>query len=461
MEIVILAAGKGTRMYSDSPKVMHSIGGKAMLEHVIDTALTLNPQKIHIVVGFGSDSVRGALGGHARAALFNWVEQLEQLGTGHAVSQAIDDIETDAAANPVLVLFGDVPMITQETLKTVVSCCSDDCLSLLTFHAQNPGGLGRIIRKGDGGVTAIIEERDASEEQKKINEVNSGIMAIPANRLADWLDALENNNDQQEYYLTDIVALAVAEGKQVVATTLSNEMEVMGVNNKQQLALLERHFQMTKAEQLMSAGVTLRDPARLDIRGEVSCGKDVVIDSNVVLEGTVSIGANSNIGSNCVIKDANIGANVQVLPGTQIEGAEIGDDASVGPMARLRPGTVLGKATKIGNFVETKNAVIGNGSKASHLAYLGDVELGENCNIGAGTIVCNYDGVNKHKTTLGNNVFVGSNSVLVAPVILEDGAFVAAGSAINSTVPEGSLAVARGKQRNISGWNRPVKKTGE
>jgi len=461
MEIVILAAGKGTRMYSDSPKVMHSIGGKAMLEHVIDTALTLNPQKIHIVVGFGSDSVRGALGGHARAALFNWVEQLEQLGTGHAVSQAIDDIETDAAANPVLVLFGDVPMITQETLKTVVSCCSDDCLSLLTFHAQNPGGLGRIIRKGDGGVTAIIEERDASEEQKKINEVNSGIMAIPANRLADWLDALENNNDQQEYYLTDIVALAVAEGKQVVATTLSNEMEVMGVNNKQQLALLERHFQMTKAEQLMSAGVTLRDPARLDIRGEVSCGKDVVIDSNVVLEGTVSIGANSNIGSNCVIKDANIGANVQVLPGTQIEGAEIGDDASVGPMARLRPGTVLGKATKIGNFVETKNAVIGNGSKASHLAYLGDVELGENCNIGAGTIVCNYDGVNKHKTTLGNNVFVGSNSVLVAPVILEDGAFVAAGSAINSTVPEGSLAVARGKQRNISGWKRPVKKTGE
>lgn len=457
MEIVVLAAGKGTRMYSDSPKVMHSIGGKPMLEHVIDCALDLNPQKVHIVVGFGAESVRQALGSHAKAALFNWVEQLEQLGTGHAVSQAIDDIDTDAAANPVLVLFGDVPMITPETLKEVVSCCTDDSLSLLTFNANNPSGFGRILRQDDGDVMAIVEERDASEEQRKINEVNSGIMAIPASRLADWLDALENNNDQKEYYLTDIVAVAVAEGRKVVATTLADEMEVMGVNNKNQLALLERHYQMKKAEQLMSAGVTLRDPARLDIRGEVVCGKDVEIDSNVVLEGKVSIGDNSSIGVNCVIKDARIGANVKILPGTQIEGAEVGDNASVGPMARLRPGTVLGESTKIGNFVETKNAIVGNGSKASHLAYLGDVELGENCNIGAGTIVCNYDGVNKHKTTLGNNVFVGSNSVLVAPVVLEDNAFVAAGSAINSTVPADSLAVGRSKQRNIAGWKRPVK----
>lgn len=457
MEIVVLAAGKGTRMYSDKPKVMHQVGGKPMLAHVIDTALELNPGRIHIVVGFGGDSVRAAFSAHPAHGVLNWVEQREQLGTGHAVSQAIEDINTDAASNPVLVLFGDVPLITSESLEEVVSRCNDESLALLTVRARDPGGLGRIIRDQADRVTAIIEERDASEEQRKINEVNSGIMAIPASRLASWLNALENDNDQGEFYLTDIVALAVAEGRQVVATSLTDEMEVMGVNNKNQLAILERHFQMNNAEQLMSAGVTVRDPARLDIRGELGCGKDVEIDCNVVFEGTVSIGDGSKIGANCVIRDASIGAKVDILPGTQIEGAKIGDNASVGPMARLRPGTVLGESTKIGNFVETKNAIVGNGSKASHLAYLGDVELGENCNIGAGTIVCNYDGVNKHKTRLGNNVFVGSNSVLVAPVTLEDNAFVAAGSAINSTVPEDNLAVGRAKQRNIAGWKRPKK----
>ncbi len=457
MEIVVLAAGKGTRMYSDSPKVMHQIGGKPMLQHVIDTAVLLKPDRIHIVVGFGGETVRLALDDYPARHMLNWVEQQEQLGTGHAVAQAIGDINTAAAENPVLVLFGDVPLITTNSLQAVISNCTDNSISLLTVHASDAVGLGRIIRDQSGSVSAIIEERDASEEQRKINEVNSGIMALPASRLAGWLDALENNNDQKEYYLTDVVALAVSEGREVLATTLADEMEVMGVNNKNQLALLERHYQMTKAEQLMNAGVTLRDPARLDIRGEVTCGKDVEIDSNVILEGQVVIGDNSVIASNCVIKDARIGANVRILPGTHIDGAEIGDHASVGPMARLRPGTVLGQATKIGNFVETKNAVIGDGSKASHLAYLGDVELGENCNIGAGTIVCNYDGVNKHKTSLGNNVFVGSNSVLVAPVTLEDNAFVAAGSAINSTVPEDNLAVGRSKQRNIAGWKRPRK----
>jgi bifunctional UDP-N-acetylglucosamine pyrophosphorylase/glucosamine-1-phosphate N-acetyltransferase len=458
MEIVILAAGKGTRMHSDAPKVMHQVGGKPMLERVLDTACSLNPDKIHVVIGFGGEQVRSAFTDHAAGEKIHWVEQKEQLGTGHAVAQALPEIDTKAQSNPVLVLFGDVPLITAASMERVLNNCADDSMSLLTVHAADPAGLGRIIRTASNNVCAIVEERDANEEQRQINEVNSGIMAIPAVRLADWLDAVENNNDQNEYYLTDIVELAVTEKCQVIATVLDDEIEVMGVNNKNQLAIVERHFQMTRAEHLMADGVTVRDPARLDIRGEVTCGKDVEIDINVILEGTVSIGDNSLIGANCVIKDAIIGANVKILPGSNIENAKIGDGSSVGPMARLRPGTVLGEETKIGNFVETKNAVIGNGSKASHLAYLGDVELGENCNIGAGTIVCNYDGVNKHKTVLGNNVFVGSNSVLVAPVTLEDNAFVAAGSAVNSTVPQDNLAVARSKQRNISGWKRPVKK---
>ena len=457
MEIVILAAGKGTRMHSLQPKVMHSIGGKPMLEHVINTALTLSPDRIHIVVGFGADQIQAAFSNHPASKMFNWVTQAEQLGTGHAVMQVVPDIAAKSG-NPVLVLFGDVPLIKSSTLRTVLEACEDEALSLLSVTTDRPQGLGRIIRDGSDNVIAIVEDRDASAEQKEINEVNSGIMAIPGSQLSGWLNALENNNEQSEYYLTDVVSLAVGEQCVVRAATISDDMEVMGVNDKPQLALLERHYQMTKVEELMQAGVTVRDPSRLDIRGDLSCGKDVEVDCNVIFEGSVSLGDNVSIGANCVIKDATIANNVKVLPGTMIEGANIGDNASVGPMARIRPGTVLGSATKIGNFVETKNAKIGNGSKASHLAYLGDVEIGENCNIGAGTIVCNYDGVNKHLTTLGDNVFVGSNSVLVAPVTLEDNAFVAAGSAVNSKVPENSLAVARGKQRNIAGWKRPTKK---
>lgn len=453
----MLAAGKGTRMHSNAPKVMHKIGGKPMLEHVLDTAGELSPEKIHVVIGFGGETVQSAMASHPAAEKINWVVQSEQLGTGHAVAQALPGIDVNTRPNPVLVLFGDVPLISSSTLERVLTGSQDESLSLLTVHAEDPAGLGRILRNENGDVTAIVEERDATPEQKQINEINSGIMAIPASKLPQWLEALENNNDQKEFYLTDIVEMAVGEGHKVVATVLKDEMEVLGVNNKIQLALLERHMQKNRVEALLSEGVTARDPARLDIRGEVSCGKDVEIDCNVILEGCVSIGDNSSIGANCVIKDAKIGANVKILPGTNIEDSEIGNGSSVGPMARLRPGTVLGEETKIGNFVETKNARLGNGSKASHLAYLGDVQLGENCNIGAGTIVCNYDGANKHQTVLGNNVFVGSNSVLVAPVTLEDNAFVAAGSAINSTVPADHLAVARGRQRNISGWSRPSK----
>ena len=428
-----------------------------MLEHVINTALSLSPDRIHIVVGFGAAQIQAALSSHPASKMFNWVTQAEQLGTGHAVMQVVPDIATDSG-NHVLVLFGDVPLIKSSTLRTVLDACVNESLSLLSVTTDRPQGLGRIIRDDSGNVVAIVEDRDASVEQKEINEVNSGIMAIPGSKLAGWLDALENHNDQSEYYLTDIVSLAVSEQCVVRAATINDDMEVMGVNDKPQLALLERHYQMKKVEELMQAGVTVRDPARLDIRGDLGCGKDVEVDCNVIFEGSVSLGDNVSIGANCVIKDTAIANNVKVLPGTMIDGADIGDNASVGPMARIRPGTVLGKDTKIGNFVETKNAKIGNGSKASHLAYLGDVELGENCNIGAGTIVCNYDGVNKHKTVLGDNVFVGSNSVLVAPVTLEDNAFVAAGSAVNSKVPENSLAVARGKQRNIADWKRPVKK---
>ncbi len=457
MEAVILAAGKGTRMNSQLPKVVHTIGGKPMLSHVIGAANELDVDKIHIVAGFGAEAIKQKITNSTDLPAMEWALQSEQLGTGHAVQQALPHINVDDQSNSVLVLFGDVPLISKNTLEKVVAVCSQDTVGLLTFVTENPIGFGRIIRDSDNNVVAIIEERDATEEQKHINEVNSGIMVIPAARLKPWLDALHNNNDQQEYYLTDIISLAVNDNCKVAAITTSDEMEVMGVNDKSQLALLERHFQMTKAEELLNAGVTLRDPSRIDIRGNVTCGEDTEIDCNVILEGTVSIGSNVSIGANVIIKDSVIADNVKVLPGTLIEDSKIGQGASVGPMARIRPGTELGENTRIGNFVETKNARIGNGSKASHLAYLGDVELGENCNIGAGTIVCNYDGINKHKTVLGDNVFVGSNSVLVAPVTLENNAFIAAGSVVNTTVPENNLAVGRAKQRNIAGWKRPTK----
>ena len=457
MEAVILAAGKGTRMNSSSPKVLHSIGGRPMLSHVIATALQLKPESVHVVVGFGADQVETAINEQFPGQAINWVTQSEQLGTGHAVMQALPAIDTAAKDNPVLVLFGDVPLIRQETLAAMLSEREADQLSLLTFDAHPPTGFGRIIRDANGAVTAIVEERDASAEQKHINEVNSGIMAIPAHLLPDWLQSLGNSNDQGEYYLTDIIALAHSQGIEIRATKAQDEMEVMGVNDKVQLALLERHHQMTTANALMRQGVTLRDPARIDVRGNLNCGQDVEIDVNVVFEGDVRLGDGVVIEANCVIKNASIATGTTVFAGSNIEDAEIGAEASIGPMARIRPGTKLGARTKIGNFVETKNAVVGDGSKANHLAYLGDVELGTGCNIGAGTIVCNYDGVNKHKTKLGNNVFIGSNSVLIAPVELADNAFVAAGSAVTNDVPADSLAVARGKQRVIAGWKRPTK----
>ncbi|MDE0982846.1 MAG: bifunctional UDP-N-acetylglucosamine diphosphorylase/glucosamine-1-phosphate N-acetyltransferase GlmU [Gammaproteobacteria bacterium] len=456
LDIVILAAGRGTRMNSNIPKVLHQIGGDSMLGHVLNAARKLESQQIHVVVGYGAEQIKQEFSTDKE---LQWALQEQQLGTGHAVMQAMPSIDTTKPEKRVLVLYGDVPLTNFSTLIKLVQQANANTLCILTLVTENPKGLGRIVRDDSGEITAIVEEKDASDEQKKINEVNTGIMVIPATKLNTWLNSLGNDNAQGEYYLTDLVAMAAADDESVIsAMVIDDENEVQGVNDKAQLAGLERQYQMNKAEQLLKAGVLLRDPSRIDIRGEIETGSDVEIDINAIFEGRVTLGNGVKIGPNVVIKDSKIADNVNILQGTNIDGAEIGEGASVGPYARIRPGTILSENTKIGNFVETKNAIIGKGSKASHLAYIGDAVLGENVNIGAGTIFCNYDGADKHKTTIGDNVFVGSNSVLVAPVTLADNTFVAAGSSISSDVPADSLAIARGKQRNITGWKRPTKK---
>ncbi len=458
LDVVILAAGKGTRMYSKKPKVLHCVGGRAMLEHVIGAATALGEARLHVVVGMDGDGIKQHIEERRLPIELQWITQQQQLGTGHAVLQAFPGINTDSDDGVVLILYGDVPLIEQATLRNLVAQASANSVALLTAIAEDPAGLGRIVRDEEGHVREIVEEQDANSQQKCIREINSGVLAAPAKKLGNWLSRVGNKNEQGEYYLTDIIALAVDDDCKVITSVIETEIEVQGVNDKHQLALVERHYQMKKAEDLLQAGVTLLDPRRVDIRGDITCGKDVEIDVNVILKGSVKIADGVKIGPNVVIKDSVIEQGAEILGGTNIDGATIGAGSAVGPCARIRPGTILGEKVKIGNFVETKNAVIGAGSKASHLAYIGDAELGESVNIGAGTIVCNYDGVNKHKTVIGNDVFVGSNSVLIAPVTLEDRAFIAAGSAINNNVPTGNLAVGRGKQRNISGWKRPVKK---
>ena len=458
LDVVILAAGKGTRMYSDKPKVLHSVGGKAMLEHVIAAASALDGAKLHIVVGADREKVTQHIEDQHLPIELQWITQQQQLGTGHAVSQALPGIDTTSDEGIVLILYGDVPLIQQTTLRKLVAKASANSVALLTGSADDASGLGRIVRDEAGHVKEIVEEKDANQQQKLIKEFNSGVLAAPAKKLNHWLSRVGNENEQNEYYLTDIIALAVNDGCDIETRVIENEIEVQGVNDKHQLALVERYYQMKSANELLQAGVTLIDPQRTEIRGDIACGKDVEIDVNVIFEGKVILADGVKIGANAIIKDATIEQGVKILSGTIIDGATIGAESIVGPYARIRPGTVLKNKVKIGNFVETKNAVIGNGSKASHLAYIGDAEIGENVNIGAGAIVCNYDGVNKHKTIIGNDVFIGSNSVLVAPVTLEDGAFIAAGSAINNDVPAGGLAVGRARQRNIDGWKRPVKK---
>lgn len=453
VNVVILAAGKGTRMNSELPKVLHELGGKPMLEHVVSTANSLADAKIHVVIGHGAESVKAHF---ESAEELTWVVQEQQLGTGHAVAQAMPDIEL-TNDDSVLVLCGDVPMIKRESLLDLVSHTGPDSLALLTLDTPDPTGLGRIIRDGDDRVIAIVEEKDASDSQRKITEINSGIMAIPAGRLNSWLGQLGNDNKQGEYYLTDVIAMAVRDGCEIYTRVINDEYEVQGVNDKLQLAKLERHYQMTKVEQLLKQGVAMADPARVDIRGELVCGKDVAIDVNAVFEGRVTLGDNVSIAPNVIIRDSNVGSSTAILANTVIEDSIVAEGCNIGPFARLRPGTRLSNSVKVGNFVEIKNSTLGTGSKANHFAYIGDADLGGSVNVGAGTIFCNYDGAKKHRCNIGDNVFIGSNSTLVAPVTLASGAFIAAGSTINANVSENELAIGRGKQRNIRGWKRPTK----
>ena len=459
MEAVILAAGRGTRMHSRLPKVLHTVGDKPMLIHVINSAESAGAKKIHVVVGNDGEQVKEQVRRFFIRNEVSWILQREQLGTAHAVQQAVPHFESKAEGDHILVLYGDVPLIKPDTLVQLLSNTKTGSIGILTLLTENNRGLGRILRDESNKIMGIVEEKDASDLQKEIKEVNSGIMALPADRLAGWLGRIENNNQQSEYYLTDIIELAVSEKVAINSVVIPNEIEAQGVNDKSQLALVERHFQMTKCAELLEKGVILRDPSRVDIRGELTCGQDVEIDFNTLFEGNVTLGSNVKIGPNVIIKDSSIGNDTQILPGTIIESSIIGEETILGPNARIRPGTILGNKVKVGNFVETKKAILGEGTKANHLAYIGDAEIGKNCNIGAGTIFCNYDGANKHKTLLGDNVFIGSNSVLVAPVKLEDDSFVAAGSAVNTNIPKGNLAVGRTKQRNISGWKRPSKNT--
>ena len=451
LHVVILAAGQGSRMKSALPKVLHPVAGKAMLHHVIDTARQLGAERIHTVIGHGADQVRESLPG---AGDVNWVLQREQLGTGHAVAQALPDLPDNAR---VLILYGDVPLTSAATLKAMVDDLDDQRLALLTVTLDNPQGYGRIVRNGAGDVQAIVEQKDASTEQQAIREVNTGILAVSARHLKRWLPTLSNSNAQGEYYLTDIIALSVSEGMAVSVSQPGNAFEVQGVNNRVQLAELERWFQRQQAERLMTEGATLADPARVDVRGELTIGNDLWIDVNVVFEGRVSLGSNVSIGPGCVIRDAVIADGAEIKAHSVIEGATVGANAQIGPFARLRPGTELAADTKVGNFVETKKAVVGEGSKINHLSYVGDATLGRGVNVGAGTITCNYDGVNKYQTVIGDGVFVGSNTSLVAPVTVAAEATIGAGSTITRNVAESELAVARGKQRNISGWERPRK----
>lgn len=447
---VILAAGKGTRMYSNLPKVLHTLAGKPMVKHVIDTCSGLGANNIHLVYGHGGDQMKAAL----EQESVNWVLQAEQLGTGHAVNQACPDLTDD---EKVLILYGDVPLISAETLDNLLDAQPEGGIALLTVVLDDPTGYGRIVRR-NGPVVAIVEQKDATEEQKLIKEINTGVMVANGGDLKRWLGQLKNDNAQGEYYLTDIIAIAHEEGRAVEAVHPAKAIEVEGVNNRIQLAKLERAYQAMQAERLLEQGVMLRDPARFDLRGELQCGRDVEIDVNVIIEGSVSLGDNVVIGAGSVLKDCEIDDNTLIRPYSVIEGATVGEDCTVGPFTRLRPGAELVGDSHVGNFVEMKKARLGQGSKANHLTYLGDAEIGDRVNIGAGTITCNYDGANKFKTEIGDDVFVGSDTQLIAPVKVAKGATIGAGATINRDVGEGELVITRAPARTVKGWKRPVKK---
>jgi bifunctional UDP-N-acetylglucosamine pyrophosphorylase / glucosamine-1-phosphate N-acetyltransferase len=449
--VLILAAGEGTRMHSKQPKVLHRLAGKQLLRHVIETARSITPDEITIVYGHGGESVRDVLD----APDLDWVEQKERLGTGHAVMQAIPNLQR---VDQVLILYGDVPLISGSTLVSLLAALHTSGLALLTVDLPDPSGYGRIVRDRDDRVARIVEEKDASERELEISEINTGIMAVRRDRLMTWLDRIENNNAQKEYYLTDIIAMAVSEGVNIQVVHPDCEEEVMGVNDRKQLAYLERYYQLERANELMQSGVTLSDPARIDIRGVLKTGRDVFLDFNTLFKGEVILADGVKVGPNVSIKNSTIGENTEILANSVIEGANIGADCRIGPFARIRPETTLDDAVHIGNFVEVKKSQVATKSKINHLSYVGDASVGSEVNIGAGTITCNYDGANKFQTVIGDRVFVGSDTQLVAPVTVADGSTIGAGSTITKDTPADTLTLSRSKQISIEGWQRPKKK---
>lgn len=451
IQVVILAAGQGTRMRSSLPKVLHPLAGKPMLQHVIDVAHAISPRVSPIVIyGHQGERLKKSLSDMG----VEWVEQKEQAGTGHALLQALPSIKADS----VLVLYGDVPLISEATLKKLIDATPDGDIGMLTAELANPKGYGRILRDKKANIIGIVEEKDATEEQRKICEINPGIYLVPAALLKKWLPTIKNDNAQKEYYLTDIIGMATVNNVTIHSVQPARLEEIMGINDKVQLSYLERSYQREQADKLMRQGVTIYDPARLDIRGELSVGQDVTIDVNVIFEGNNIIGAGCTIGPNCVLRDVELAEGVQVKANSVIEEAKVGAGCIIGPFARIRPGTVLAADAHIGNFVEVKNSKVGAGSKINHLSYVGDSEVGKQVNIGAGTITCNYDGANKHKTIIEDNVHIGSDTQLVAPVIVHEGATVAAGSTVTKDVPASELTLThRLEQRTVKGWKRPKK----
>jgi len=450
LEVVILAAGQGKRMKSAKSKVLHEIAGKPMLHHVIETAQRLNSQKTHIIYGHGGEQVRQSIDDPQ----IDWTEQTDQLGTGHAVKQVLPVLSEDSL---VLILFGDVPMISHSTLENLIKEVNDQQMALLTIDMQDPTGYGRIIRNSDNNIIRIVEHGDATEQERAVTEINTGIMAVGGRQLKKWVSNIKNDNKQSEYYLTDIIEMAVNDQVTVKGVSTDDEVEVTGINDKIQLQKIERAHQLRQAEELMRNGVTLADANRIDIRGKLTAGQDVSIDINVICEGEVTIGDRSVIGPNVILRNVSIADDVTIHANSVLEDARVGSGSRIGPFARIRPETELSDNTHIGNFVEIKKTTVGQGSKINHLSYVGDSEIGSGVNIGAGTITCNYDGANKFKTVIGDNVFVGSDSQLVAPVTIGDGATIGAGSTITRDTPDNKLTLSRSKQISIDNWQRPVK----
>jgi len=451
LKIAILAAGQGTRMHSKLPKVLHQMAGKPLLQWVLDATASVSPVETFVIYGYQGEQVKQALADND----VTWVAQTEQLGTGHALQQVLPHLHDD---DRVLVLLGDTPLISDETLNSLIENTAENEIGIVTTITEEPYGLGRILRDQSDAILGIVEEKDASDTEKTIAEINTGIMLLPIKPLKNWLTKLQNENAQGEYYLTDVIAMAVADGVDIHAIQPLFNAEVIGINDRSQLAQLENVYQALAAESLMLDGVTLRDPARFDLRGELEIDADVTIDINVIVEGKVKIGRDTNIGANVILKNTTIGKDVTILPNCILEDSIVGDHCTIGPFARLRPGTQLANNVKIGNFVETKKITVDEGSKLSHLSYIGDAEVGKNVNIGAGVITCNYDGVDKHKTIIGDDAFIGTDSQLIAPVKIGKGAYIGAGSSINKDAPAGKLTVARARQKTVDGWVPPKKK---